>query len=249
MKSKVVKLFGDDSSQNKEYADLLNDFIKPFEHDFPDDFEYEDVLYFSMNAWNFGNMSFILPKKEFEKILMEAETQGAETGLIKKMVDLKIARFKKYNLFIGDVEVNEFEENPSFTVTTEQETEFLEKLMGDINQPAEENNFEEGYINRKAIIVKQKKAYFDWVRSIDDLFMSYEENEVSTYLVTEEIDDLDAWIKKNYKKLFEYELENEIPDKKHWPQKRSYKMFQQWFSVDISIMVYDFEKSSVHKTN
>ena len=247
MKSKVVKLFGDDSSQNEKYANLLNDFIKPFEHDFPDDFELEDTIYFSMNAWNFGNMSFILPEKEFKKILLEASTQGSETDLIKKMVDLKIARFKKHNLFIEDFELEEIDGTSTFTVTTQQETEFLEKLMGDINQSAEKNSFEEGYINRQAIVVKPKKAFFDWAESTDDLFMSYEENEVNTYLVAEGIDNLEAWIKKNYKKLFEYELGNEFTEKKLWPKKRDYKMFQQWFSVDISTLIYDLENSPVYK--
>lgn len=248
MKNKVINLFGDNNNdQNEKYADLLHDFIKPFEHDFPDDFEIEDIIYFSMNAWNFGNMSFILPKEEFKKMLLAASTQSSEMDIIKKMVDRKIAKFKKHNLFIGDFALKEADGAPAFTVRTVQETEFLENLMGEMKHPAEETDFEQGYINRHAIVIKPRKPYFDWVASIDDLFMEYEANEVSIYLVAEEIDDLEQWLKRNYAKFFAFELANEFTDKKLWPQKRTFKMFQQWFVVEISTMIYDLENYPVYK--
>ena len=248
MKNKVVKLFGDNhNGQNGKYAALLNDFIKHFEHNFPDDFELEDIIYFGMNAWNFGNMSLILSKEEFKKILLEASSQGSEIDLIKKMVDRKIAKFKEHDLFIADFELKEVDGVAVITVKTEQETEFLENLMEDMRLPAEKTDFEEGYINRHAIVVKPQKPYFDWIASIDDLFMTYEESEVNIYLVTEEIDDLGQWLKRNYAKFFALELENEITDKKRWPKKRTYKMFQQWFTVEFSTMIYDLENNPVYK--
>ncbi len=35
--------------------------------------------------------------------------------------------------------------------------------------------------------------------------------------------------------------------KKEWPQKRSYKMFRQWFQINVSTIVYDLEKRPVIK--
>lgn len=65
------------------------------------------------------------------------------------------------------------------------------------------------------------------------------------YLINDQIDDLKNWIKKKYDKFFKLELEGWHTNKKEWPQKRDYKMFKQWFRVDVSISIFDLEKTSL----
>ena len=246
MKNKVISLFGNDG-QNEKYSVLLNNFIKSFEQNFPDDMDREDIVEFSMNAWNFGNMRYILPKEDFNRILSSSAIHGPETNLFKKMIDGKVNKFREYNLFIGDFQLVDINGLFELTVRTEQKEEFLDKLMNDTDRIPTETDFEPGYINRSAIVIKPLKPYFDWVASIDIDYMKIEDNEVNIYLVNEEIDDLENWLRKNYEKFFALELENEFPNRNKWPQKRNLKMFKLWFHVEISTMVYDLENNPVYK--
>ncbi|UAM99007.1 hypothetical protein K8354_04065 [Polaribacter litorisediminis] len=43
------------------------------------------------------------------------------------------------------------------------------------------------------------------------------------------------------------ELEEWYSIKKEWPKRRNYKMFKEWFHIDISTAVYDLEKKPVSK--
>ncbi len=246
MKNKVVSLFGNDD-QNEKYSGLLNDFIKPFEQIFPKDMDREDIVEFSLNAWNFGNMRYVLPKEDFNRILSSSAIHGPETDLFKKMIDTKVNKFKEYNLFIGDFKLDEIEGSLELTVRTEQKEEFLDKLMNDTDRLTTESDFEQGYVKRSAIVIKPLKPYFDWVASIDIDYMKIEDNEVNIYLVNEEIDDLENWLRKNFDSFFDLELENEFPNRNKWPTKRNFKMFKRWFKVEISTMVYDLENSPVYK--
>ena len=74
-----------------------------------------------------------------------------------------------------------------------------------------------------------------------------EVSKTKTYLIHEDIDDIDGWLKKNFRKIFDLELQLCHFNEKEWPQKRSYKMFKQWFQVEISSSVYDLESEPVSK--
>ncbi len=246
MKNKVVKLFGN-KENNQNYATLLKEFIKPYEQDLPGEFSQEDVYYFALNAWNFGNMSDVLPPKEYKKILASSSAQDDESDLLIKLVNRKVTKFKEHNLFIGDFEINEIDGHLELSVSIEEKEEYLEKMMS-VEDPFQmENNFEEGYINRYAIIIKPKSPFFDWINKVEPEDPIFESSESNIYLVSEEIDDLKGWLKRNYNKFFMFELENEILEKKNWPQNRNFKMFNQWFDVEISTMIYDLENNPIYK--
>lgn len=246
MKNKVVKLFGN-KENNLNYATLLKEFIKPFEQDLPDEFSLEDVYYFALNAWNFGNMSSILPPKEYKKLLASSSAQDDESDLLIKLVNRKITKFNEHNLFIGDFELNEIDEHLELSVSIEEQEEYLEKMLSEEDPFQMENHFEEGYINRSAIIIKPKSPFFDWINKLGPGDPIYESSESNIYLVREEIDDLKGFLKRNYNKFFVFELEEEILEKKNWPQNRNFKMFNQWFDVEFSSMIYDLENSPVYK--
>jgi len=44
------------------------------------------------------------------------------------------------------------------------------------------------------------------------------------------------------------ELDEWHDNRKEWPQKRNYKMFNLWFRVEISEMIYDLEKKPILKS-
>jgi len=67
------------------------------------------------------------------------------------------------------------------------------------------------------------------------------------YLVSEDIKNLEVWIRKKYSKIFEFELDSWRTDKKKWPQRRNFKMFKEWFRYDVTTTIFDFEKTPVSK--
>jgi len=72
--------------------------------------------------------------------------------------------------------------------------------------------------------------------------------ESSTYLVTESTGDADKLLRKYYKEIFENELFQMWTDENDWPQKISYELFNEWFSVEIAGFVYDLPKTKIETT-
>jgi hypothetical protein len=62
------------------------------------------------------------------------------------------------------------------------------------------------FINRTALIIKPKKPFFDWLKSIDpedDVLDDYMDDP-DVYLLPdyEEIDQMENWLKKNFDAIF-----------------------------------------------
>jgi len=253
MKNKVIDMFSGKTiiqNEGKKYSEILSDFIKPFENDFPDEMEIDDVIGFACNAWNLGCMSQIMPKKEFTNLLTSSEPfPEPENTILKKMIDFKIKKFAPFDRFIDDFELKEKNGELVLTILTQEKEAFLTKLMEEHTDfLPEKADFEEAYINRYAIVIKPLQPFFDWINSLypeDDKIN--EVDEANIYLVDNNIDDIEKWLRKKFDKFFTMELDDWHTDKKDWPQKRSYKMFKQWFNIDISTMIYDMENKPVYK--
>jgi len=95
--------------------------------------------------------------------------------------------------------------------------------------------------------VKPIQPFYDWIKSISPEISVAADLEPLIYLIDEDIEDINGWLRKNSDKLFRVALVGWSQNKKQWPQKRSYKMFQEWFKVDIATMVYDMESEPVYK--
>lgn len=250
MKDNVINLFGNDNIEAYEganYSSYLSDFIKPFENDFPEEFDMEDVFNFAMNAWNFGNMNSLVPEDEFQKIISTSSMNHPDSSMLKNMIDLKISEFKEHDRFIVDFEIKEAGEGFTLTVMTEVKEAYLENMMNDMVHQPMRDDFEEGYINRCAIVLNPQQPFYDWINQLTPNDPLHEIDEANIYLVDEEIDDLEQWLRIKYDKFFVMELDEWHTNKKEWPQKRSYKMFKQWFKVGISSMIYDLEKTPIYK--
>ncbi len=252
--SKTINLFGNSKivpNTGIKYSTLLEEFLAPFASEFEDIEYYEDIFEFAINAWNFGNMQANLPKGESDKVIEALDNQNHEINvdLLKRMIDYKISHFKAYTNFIVDYKLKETDQNPILSVITQEKEQFLESTLENMREEIEQEELEENYINRTAIIVKPLQPFVDWYAALypDELEDLDEIKETKTYLISESIEDVEAWLKKKFKKIFELELQDWHNNKKEWPQKRTYKMFNQWFQVDVSTMVYDLEKQPVHK--
>ena len=257
-KNKVVNLFGDnktDQNEEEKYASLLEEFANQFHHEFKG-FEYhEDVYELVQNTWNLGNMRSILEKSEFENIISLAKEDGEDYLLLEKMTSHKAIHFKEFTDFIVDFHFFEKNDVPILKVTTQSEDDYLSEMlkMDFPNEGADElDDFDENYINRSAISIKPLQPFIDWHNTIypDSTIDSSELNDINIYLINNNsYKYIEAHLKKKFDKYFMLELEGWHTDKKEWPQKRNYKMFKQWFQVNISTAVFDLEKSPVSKSD
>ena len=251
MRNNVIDLFTSSitaKNTGKKYSDMLNDLIKPFEHDFPEDFDLDDVINFAVYAWNMGCMSLMVSEKEIAQLLVSHPLPGPGGTMLQEMINLKKKKFSEFDRFIVDYYLEENQGELVLTVATQEKEAYLENMM---NQPAdfipEDADFEEGYIDRYAIVLKPKQPFYDWINALnpDDPIDKMEEANI--YLVNETDIYFQDWLRKKFDRFFKAELEEWHTNKKEWPQKRSFKMFREWFNVEISTMIYDFEKQPIYK--
>lgn len=96
-------------------------------------------------------------------------------------------------------------------------------------------------VNRSAITINYKKPFIDWSNALIPEFDMSEQmlGESTTYLVKGDFDNADKLIKKYFKKIFEEELEGQWTDENDWPQKRTFRLFEEWFSYSISDLVLE----------
>jgi hypothetical protein len=255
MKNKVINLFDKPhvivKNEGVKYSSLFEKFLEPFIDEFDDVEFHEDVFEFAINAWNFANMKVLLPADQSDEAINSVPGEVMDLVLLNKMIDYKILKFKEYTNFIVDFELKETSGDPILSLTTQAEEQYLTSMMNVLEEETEENDFrendfDEGYINRHAIIIIPRQPFLDWYTNlfpedVNDI------NFTNTYLINEDIQDFDSWFKSKYEKIFIHQLEVWTPNKKQWPQKRNYKMFKEWFNIDRSVMVYDFEKRPVSK--
>ena len=104
-------------------------------------------------------------------------------------------------------------------------------------------------VNRSAIAIKPKQPLLDWINGLYP-DMIEDGSETTVYLVKEKYDvgELENWLKRNFKDIFENELNERHTDEADWPQKRNYKLFKEWFDTEIHTMVVDIEESPLRKS-
>jgi hypothetical protein len=112
------------------------------------------------------------------------------------------------------------------------------------------DDFDENYINRSAISLKPLQPFIDWHNAIypTTSIEASDLNDINTYLInSNSYEDIEVHLKKKFDKYFMMELEGWHTNKKEWPQRRNYKMFKNWFEVNICTAVFDLEKTPVRK--
>lgn len=249
-RNKVINMFDNNiivKNEGVKYSDLLNDFMKPFEKDFYKVFDLPDAIEFAMNGWNFGNLKLIIPENEFQEIISDSPDHFAEGELLIKLIERKVKHFKKHDRFIADFEIKTVKNEPVLSVITQEKEQFIANLMDEMDENHPDEDFEEGYINRQAIVLKPQQPFIDWVKIYNPDFEEEEIIETKIYLVDDEIEDVEKWLRKKFDIFFRMELEDWHDNKKEWPQRRTYKMFMQWFHIETSSKIFDIEDRPVVK--
>ena len=104
-------------------------------------------------------------------------------------------------------------------------------------------------LNRAAVILKYKEPAIKWINDADpyndDPGITKESvnEERTVYLISDYDADgpdaVDRWIKRNWKILFEAELEDWYTDPDLWPKKLTLKLFRAWFTVECHTVLHD----------
>lgn len=105
-------------------------------------------------------------------------------------------------------------------------------------------------INRNAIIVKPKKLFYNWLNSVfpeDDQINEKDENNIYLIQEMDSNEEINRWIRLNFDMIFANELNDWYSDEDKWPKNRTYKMFSEWFEIEIHSMILDLEKYEITK--
>lgn len=110
-------------------------------------------------------------------------------------------------------------------------------------------------INRGALILRYKEPAVRWINDADPapnpsrLTIEQVNEERTVYLVDDAVGDspqaLERWLKKSYVALFELELEGWYTDPDLWPRDRSYRVFREWFDVELHTMLLDLGSGEI----
>jgi len=104
-------------------------------------------------------------------------------------------------------------------------------------------------INRNAIVVKPQKPFYDWIKFLDPGHTFLRKSEGNIYLIHEmdSIGQIEKWLKGNFERIFQNELNDWHTDENDWPQKRTFNLFKEWFDYEIHSMILDLEEADVTK--
>ena len=104
-------------------------------------------------------------------------------------------------------------------------------------------------INRAAVILRYKDPAVAWINAADpcdrdrSITLEAANEERTVYLISDEDADtgstLERWIRRNYRQLFESELEGWYTDPTLWPEDRSLYRFREWFDVECHTVLVD----------
>jgi hypothetical protein len=126
------------------------------------------------------------------------------------------------------------------------EDDFLEDDFLEDDFFGNDSDNEEGYLDRHILVVKPKQPFFDWANEISQNTQKIENTMFRSYLISEDVDPK-KWLKKNYKRIFELECYEMTFFLEEVPKKVSFKMFQDWFTIEASVSVYDLETRKIEK--
>lgn len=106
-------------------------------------------------------------------------------------------------------------------------------------------------INRAVVLLIPKKPFYDWDKAVfPDLSpMGESRDEYNSYLLKDSILPQNAKeaLKKEWRWIFENELFGVCTDESTWPQKRTWKMFSEWFDIKFSTVVMDLVDKPISK--
>lgn len=103
-------------------------------------------------------------------------------------------------------------------------------------------------INRSVVIIRPKQPLLDWIASVDKKLevasMSIDVTEEGNAFLIPDEDIIDAkearrYIEKRWQQIFEQFLFEWVIEDSLWPQKRTLKIFREWFELIYAPMAWD----------
>jgi hypothetical protein len=101
-------------------------------------------------------------------------------------------------------------------------------------------------ISRHLIILMPRQPVLDWIKRVDpeppNISLDELRQDQNAFLVPETLDgqeDAERWIQRRWAMFFESYLTEWYTEKSWWPQKRTFKMFKEWFEIQYHSMVWD----------
>ena len=108
-------------------------------------------------------------------------------------------------------------------------------------------------IDRAALIVTPKKPFIDWLvynsKKYDSSENEFKQEDLKTegfdskkvYLIPsyDKIEKYEKFVRRNFAEIFEHELFDWYTEPAMWPEKRTWKIFNEWFDYEIQTMVFD----------
>lgn len=104
-------------------------------------------------------------------------------------------------------------------------------------------------VNRAALILKYKEPAVRWINEVDPcpdappITIEETNGERNVYLISDDdadtSEDVKRWVRRNFRALFDTELEGWYTDPGLWPANRTLKMFNEWFDVECHTVLID----------
>ncbi len=103
-------------------------------------------------------------------------------------------------------------------------------------------------LNRSGLSIRPRQPFLSWLESfVTEELPSLDQlrTEATLYLIDEveqESDFINA-IDLNWQRIFENELEAWDESGEEWPQTLTPELFEQWFELDVQLMVFDLSSA------
>lgn len=103
-------------------------------------------------------------------------------------------------------------------------------------------------LNRTALLLRYKEPAIRWINEADPVEDSmvitgeHVNTERTVYLISDDGENGEtqqAWIKRNFRQLFETELEGWYTDPNLWPKRLTLTLFHEWFETEFNSVIID----------
>jgi hypothetical protein len=105
-------------------------------------------------------------------------------------------------------------------------------------------------IDRSALIVTPKQPFIDWLLGLDPTINKVDvTNDPDVYLKPDFDNDTQVvkWLERNFDDIFRDQLNHWYNDESKWIQKRTFKVFKEWFNYSIHTMIWDTLENPIEK--
>jgi len=104
-------------------------------------------------------------------------------------------------------------------------------------------------INRNVLVIEPTEVFLEWAKKNPDKDVNLTLKELiedaAAYLIPEQEAGPEAWLKRNFKTIFEIELDGWCADPSLWPEDRSLKTFKKFFKIYFSSYVIDLAEGEI----